>query len=52
MIKMDHPRITYEEDMHYYVSDTQKKINKSPSVSPIPIHTLYEEDYYKVDDKS
>jgi hypothetical protein len=52
MIKMDHPRITYEEDMHYYVSDRQKKINKSPSVSPIPIHTLYEEDYYTVDDKS
>jgi hypothetical protein len=50
--KMDHPRITYEEDMHYYVSDTQKKINKSPSVSPTPIHTLYEEDYYKVDDES
>jgi hypothetical protein len=52
MIKMDPPRIAYEEDIHYYVSDKQKKINKSPSVSPIPIHSLYEEDYYKVDDKS
>jgi hypothetical protein len=51
-VKMDHPRIIYEEDMHYYVSDIQKKINKSPSVSPIQIHTLYEEDYYTVDDKS
>jgi hypothetical protein len=49
---MDHPRIKYEEDIHYYVSDTQKKINKSPSVSPIPIHSLYEEDYYQVIEKS
>lgn len=48
---MDTPRIKYEEDIYYYVSDIQKKINKSPSISPTPIHALYEEDYYKVDDK-
>jgi hypothetical protein len=37
----------YEEDMYYPVVNKKKKTNKynSVSVSPIPIHALYEEDY-------
>ena len=44
---MDHPKLMYEEDMYYPVVDKKKKTNKSNSgsVSPIPIHALYEEDY-------
>ncbi len=49
---MDPPRIMYEEDIYYYVSDKQKKTNKYPSVSPIPVNALYEEDYSSVVKKS
>ena len=45
---MDPPRIMYEEDIYYNVSDKQKKQNKYPSISPIPINTLYEEDYFEI----
>ena len=45
---MDPPRIMYEEDIYYYVSNKQKKQNKLPSVSPVPNFALYEEDYSEI----